>query len=106
MANKVNYIHCFFQDYDGTEHYDLLICSLVLIHNADELQEIVTNMKRMADTIYLFEHVEDGAQVSRFTEPKTKNEYVNLFPEYDVEKTESYLLSLDEIAFIKLVRRV
>ena len=63
-------------------------------------------MKRMADTIYLFEHVEDGAQVSRFTEPKTKNEYVNLFPEYDVEKTESYLLSLDEIAFIKLVRRV
>ena len=106
LANKVNYIHCFFQDYDGTEHYDLLICSLVLIHNADELQEIVTNMKRMADTIYLFEHVEDGAQVSRFTEPKTKNEYVNLFPEYDVEKTESYLLSLDEIAFIKLVRRV
>ena len=44
--------------------------------------------------------------MSRFTEPKTKNEYVNLFPEYDVEKTESYLLSLDEIAFIKLVRRV
>ena len=106
LAKKVNYVNCFFQDYQEDIHFDLLICSLVLIHNADELQEIVWNMRRMADTIYLFEHVEDGAQVSRYTEPKTKNEYINLFPEFDVEKTDSHMLFTDHIACIKLVRSI
>lgn len=105
LARKVNYVNCFFQDYQENLHFDLLICSLVLIHNADELQEIVSNMKRIADTIYLFEHVEDGALASRYTEPKTQSEYIGLFPEYDVEKTDSHMLFTDKIACIKLVRR-
>lgn len=104
LAKQVNYINCFFQDYQENKHFDILICSLVLIHNADELQEMVKNMKRLSDTIYLFEHVEDGAQVSRYTEPKTKNEYINLFTEYIVEKIDSHMLFTDNIAFIKLVR--
>ncbi len=105
LSGKVEYVHKFFQDYDTNKHFDILVCSLVLIHNVDALDEIVANMKRLADTIYLFEHIEDGAQVSRFTRPKTKNEYINMFSEYDVEKMEDYMLFTDHIACIKLVRR-
>jgi len=105
LSNKVDYVHKFFQDYDTDKHFDILVCSLVLIHNVDALDEIVANMKRLADTIYLFEHIEDGAQVSRFTRPKTKDEYINMFPEYDVVKMEDYMLFTDHIACIKLLHR-
>ena len=105
LAQRVKYVNCFFQDYQEDKHFDVLICSLVLIHNAPELDEIANNMKRLSDTLYLFEHTDDGAQVSKYTEPKTKEEYIALFPEYSVEKLSSHMLCQDNISFIKLKRR-
>ena len=106
LAEKVQYVNQFFQDYHAADFYDLLVCSLVLIHNAPELSELIENMKRYSDTIYLFEHVENGAHVSIFTEPKTADEYISYFKEYYVEKRESHLLGVDTIAFIKLIRKL
>lgn len=40
LSQKVEYINCFFQDYDSDKHFDILVCSLVLIHNGPELEEI------------------------------------------------------------------
>lgn len=106
LAGRVNYVNSFFQDYDSPDFYDILVCSLVLIHNEPELKEITDNMKRYSDVIYLFEHVEDGAQVSVYTDPKPAEEYIGYFPEYYVEKSDSHLLSTDKIAFIKLRRKL
>ncbi|MCH5264140.1 MAG: metallophosphoesterase [Lachnospiraceae bacterium] len=105
LAQRVEYVNCFFQDYQEDKHFDVLICSLVLIHNAPELDEIANNMKRLSDTLYLFEHTDDGAQVSQYTEPKTKEEYIALFPEYSVEKLSFHMLCQDNISFIKLKRK-
>ena len=105
LIHKVDYVNCFFQDYNPDQHFDILICSLVLIHNAPEIHEIVNNMKRLADTIYLFEHTDDGAQVSMYTEPKTREQYIELFPEFTVEKLSSHMLCQDNISFIKFQKR-
>lgn len=106
LAEKVQYVNAFFQDYHTADFYDILVCSLVLIHNAPELSEFIENMKRYSDTIYLFEHVENGAHVSIFTEPKTADEYISYFKEYYVEKRETHFLGVDTIAFIKLKRKL
>ena len=105
LAKKVRYVQGFFQDFEDEKEYDILVCSLVLIHNSDDIISITNNMKRIANTIYLFEQIEDGVQASRYTLPKTMKEYINYFPEYIVEKTCEYYLCLDKIGFIKLVKR-
>lgn len=105
LCKKVTYVNEFFQDFMPDKQYDLLVCSLVLIHNIDELDDFVAKMKQCSKTIYLFEHVEDGAQGSKFTHPKTKEEYINMFPEYDVVKSDSHMLCTDLVACIKLIRR-
>lgn len=104
LSKKVDYFVQFFQDVRFTQKYDVLVCSLVLIHNVDDsaLDKIITHMKRAADVIYLFEQVIDGQSTSPYTKQWTMEEYTRFFPEYSVEKTSEYNLCGDKIAFIKL----
>jgi len=101
LSHRVDYINCFFQDYETSKHFDILVCSLVLIHNAPELDEITRNMKRLADVIYLFEHTDQETQVGMYTDLKTVDEYIAMFPEYTVIKQSSHMLCQDKISFIK-----
>lgn len=104
LSEKVDYVNCFFQDYKTKKHFDILVCSLVLIHNAPELDEIIKNMKRLSDVIYIFEHTDQGTQVGVHTEIKSADEYISMFPEYTVIKRSSHMLCQDNISFIKLQR--
>lgn len=106
LHEKVNYCVGFFQDIRFTQKYDILVCSLVLIHNVNDsvLDKIISNMKRVADIIYLFEQVADGQSTSPYTKQRTKDEYISYFSGYAVEKSSEYNLSGDRIAFVKLVR--
>lgn len=106
LSQKVDYVNCFFQDYETSKHFDILICSLVLIHNAPELDDIIKNMKRLSNIIYLFEHTDQGTQVSMHTDLKSADEYIAMFPEYDVIKRSSHMLCQDKISFIKLSRTI
>ncbi len=105
LAEKVDYVHAFIQDYETDKHFDLLVCSLVLIHNASELEEITTKMKELSDVIYLFEHTDQQTQVGMYTDIKTAAEYIAMFSEYTVKKRSAHMLCQDSISFIKLCRK-
>ena len=107
LIKKVEYSHCFFQDFQGRGPYDLLISMQMLMHNKEDFafKAITEKMKAMSDTIFLFEQIDTGIQTSFQTKARSFEEYVSCFPEYQAEKldTDRYLFT-DQYMFIKLVR--
>ena len=53
-ASKVEYRHCFAQDYQPASKHDVAICSLVLVHNTNDLafSELTNALKSLADTLF------------------------------------------------------
>ena len=124
LAGRVKLTKGFVQDmavdrrYDlGADRpYDLVVCSNVLIHNHDELDEIAGKLAELSDVIYLFERVNEGTQPiwlsGGFTQPLREEEYIALFPDYEVRDKEEYVLFRKSdgtpkhtILFLKLVRK-
>jgi predicted phosphodiesterase/SAM-dependent methyltransferase len=107
LLPKVEYYHCFMQDFQKTGPYDLLVCAQMLIHNKDdkELKAITDKMKLVSKTIFLFEQLDTGIQVSTQTRARSFEDYVSYFPEYRVVKKDiNRYIFTDQYAFIKLVR--
>lgn len=104
MVTNVNFVNAFFQDFQSSEKYDMIVCSLVLTHNLGEnmRKDFIEKMKGLSDTLYLFEPTNSSAQSSPESHPVSINTYLSYFPEYTVEKSCKYYLHLDEIVFIKL----
>jgi len=106
FAARVNYVQTFGQDYHPKTRHDVVICSLVLIHNVGEyeFQELCHRMSTWADTIFLFEHTDVGAQVSWQTELRGSAHLLSAFSGFEEERTDEYHLFNDRITFLKLVR--
>ena len=107
LLSKVEYHHCFMQDFQGDGLYDLLVSAQMLIHNLEDyaLKAITEKMKAVSNTIFLFEQLDNGNMTSSHTKPLSFKEYISYFPEYRVAKEDigQYLFT-DNYAFVKLVR--
>lgn len=101
---NVSFINCFFQDFDIQEKFDTVICSLVLTHNIDNAARsaFIEKLKFCANTIYLFEPTDYSSQSSPESHPVSFNSYLGYFPNHNTQKIKKYLLSTDEIVFLKL----
>jgi len=107
-ANNINYFNCFFQDFQSNERVDIIISSLVLIHNTHKkaIEEMVAKMRDLSDTIFLFEQIDTGIQVSASTVARAESDYLSYFSGYTVVRRKEYQLSTDKIVFLKLSKRV
>ena len=104
-TGKVKYHEMFFQDFNEKQKFDIIICSLVLVHNSNNeelLSKFILNMKFYAKTIFLFEPIDTGIQASSDSKAFTVSEYKNLFNEYEVTKEQEYMLHTDKLIFLKL----
>lgn len=106
LAAKVNYLHMFAQDYRPETAHEVVVSSLVLIHNVDDsdFRRLVDVMSMCAPTIFLFEHTDFGSQVSQHTRPRSAAELLSAFREYEVERRDDYRLFGYNLIFLKLVR--
>lgn len=116
LAERIELREGFVQDLPAERRYDVLICSNVLIHNHDELNEIARKLAELSDVIYLFERVNDGTQPAKqsggFTQPLREEAYTALFPDYRVCRRGEYVLfrnpdgtPVHTILFLKLTRK-
>jgi SAM-dependent methyltransferase len=105
-AALVNYICGFAQEYRPATRHNVVICSLVLIHNVDDrpFQELVNVMKASADIIFLFEDVSPVQQPRPATRLRSEQELLDAFHDYRVERKDYYSLFADRVLFLKLVR--
>jgi hypothetical protein len=106
QAPEVDYIEMFAQDFRPDRLYDVVISSLVLIHNVDDrdFRQLVEVLKLSARTIFLFEHVDVARQVSQVTRIRSEQELLSAFHEYKVEKRREHRLFTDNLLFLKLTR--
>lgn len=106
FAQKVRYVHTRIQEFRPDPQYDIVISSLMLIHNVEdeEFSAVVEVMKKSARTIFLFEHVDVGQQVSKHTRLRGEEELRSAFDEYKAERREEYQLFTDNLVFLKLTR--
>jgi SAM-dependent methyltransferase len=105
-ADKVSYQCTFAQDYVSPHEDDIALVSLVLIHNVDlsAFQELTAMVGASADTIFLFEHVDDPHIPHPHTRLRSEEELLGAFKEYQVERRREYFLFQDRILFLKLIR--
>ena len=110
---KITYENMFAQDYnrEGTKTHDVAVISRVLIHNVDEpyFSDLVQNVCRQANTIFVFEDISDRA-TSPYTRLRPEESIIeefskNGFVVQDRKKDiEHHWLGKDTIAFIKFSR--
>ncbi|HEU0078278.1 MAG TPA: methyltransferase domain-containing protein, partial [Longimicrobiaceae bacterium] len=105
-AALVTYVCCFAQEYRPTVRHDVVVSSLVLIHNVDDraFEDLVKVMQASADTIFLFEDVGTGDRRTGSTRLRSEQELLAAFRGYRVERREEYRLFEDHLLFLKLVR--
>ena len=106
QQDKISYYHGLAQTYSGKTH-DLVICSLVLVHNVyDNLfHDLVDKIASCTDVVFVFEDVTKGRRTGPHTKLRSREEIQQSFRGFRVERDETHLLYKDEIAFMKLVRR-
>lgn len=107
LSEKVKYHNMFAQDYKPKKIHDIVISSLVLIHNIDDdaFYNMIDVMSKCAEAIFLFEHTDEASQVSVGTHPRTEQELTDAFSEYRVIKRKEYVLFNDNLIFLKLIRK-
>ena len=105
-VNNIDYCNCFFQDYQSKKKVDVILSSLVMIHNihSKAMDEMVAKMKDISDTIFLFEQIDTGIQVSASTNAKLESDYLSYFGDYTVARKKEYYLFTDKMVFLKLSR--
>jgi 2-polyprenyl-3-methyl-5-hydroxy-6-metoxy-1,4-benzoquinol methylase len=107
---NVNYVQTFGQDYRHVGNFDLIIASLVLIHNSDEgeYERLIENLCTLGNEIYIFEDTSKKRFTSPSTRIRSKGELCNTFEKYGFSKTNEdlFILGEDKIAFLKFEKSV
>lgn len=106
LAARVDYRCLFAQDYQPAVAHDVVISSLVLIHNVEDhaFGRLVDMMCACAGTAFLFEHADPTHTPTPHTRPRSEQELLQAFQGYRVEKRSQYQLFGDRLVFLKLVR--
>jgi len=107
-ARNVSFIEGFAQDFLPLTGHDIVVCSLVLIHNVKDAEflQLISGICDSCKTIFLFEDISHGRKTSPYT---------NLRPEETLEKAFTgqgftvvrryyYQLFTDRIVFMKLAK--
>ena len=104
-AQKVTYICDFAQNYRGGPH-EIVICSLVLIHNVTDsgFQLLVKKICESCSSVFLFEDITLNRQTSPSTRIRKEDDLVDAFKLYGfkVSQQDTYDLVDDRILFLKL----
>lgn len=106
QKTNVHFFNKFAQEFEVTVEYDVVISSLVLIHNHsdEEFLDLVNIMKKASNSIFIFEHTDALSHVSSFTKPRSESEILTAFNDYEIERKLTYKLFDDTIVFLKIVR--
>jgi 2-polyprenyl-3-methyl-5-hydroxy-6-metoxy-1,4-benzoquinol methylase len=106
-AAKVEYICGFIQDYQGGPH-DIVICSLLIIHNVTDLafRKLIIKICESGNIIFLFEDITQGRPTSPNTRIRREDEIIEVFKMYgfEVVQKDQHNLVDDKILFLKLTR--
>lgn len=108
LAKKVSFSSQFIQHFRSSKHFDVVVCSLVLIHNVsdEDFGDAVRVMCESAETVFAFEDVSTGRKTSPHTHLRDVSELTAKFAEcgYKLDRDEYFDLFDDKIAFLKFVR--
>ena len=106
-ADSVKYFIGFAQDYK-TRRHDVVICSLVLVHNVIEsdYQGLIKKMCECASTVFVFEDVAAREAASPHTRVRSEKEVIDSFARFgfELERRHNYRLLADDILFAKFSR--
>lgn len=106
-AANVLFINAFGQDYRPGHVHGIAVCSLVLIHNVDDVEfhRMTQTISASADTIFLFEHVDEPLVRKDHTRIRRKEDLIAAFRDFAVMAESSHMLCDDHIIFLKLGRK-
>ncbi|KPA11802.1 Ribosomal RNA adenine methylase transferase [Candidatus Magnetomorum sp. HK-1] len=78
---NITFLECFAQDELPIMNTDIIICSLVLIHNVDDLfyENLIKKMCNTAETLYVFEDTTQGRKTSPHTKLRSKEKIISDF---------------------------
>ena len=105
-SRELNYNVCISQEFASRNKFEIIICSLVLVHNSNDFAcaRITAKMKELSNTIFLFEPVDSTTVSSYNSAARETEELINMFSENKVERKQNYLLFTDKMILLKLVR--
>lgn len=109
VADNVRFIEAFAQDCLPLPGHDIVVCSLVLIHNVREadFQSLVSGLCGSSNLIFLFEDITQGRKTSPYTRLRSEEALENAFLKegFVAVKRRYYQLFSDKIVFLKLQRK-
>jgi 2-polyprenyl-3-methyl-5-hydroxy-6-metoxy-1,4-benzoquinol methylase len=104
-STEIEYLECFAQDIPESS-YDVLVLSLVLIHNVDEnlFNRLIEKICRLSEVIFLFEDITISRKSSPQTKLRSEKAILEKFKQhnYSVIKKEYHSIINDKIIFLKL----
>ena len=107
-SDSVSFIEGFAQDFLPLTGHDIVISSLVLVHNVRDAEffKLVSGICGSGNIIFLFEDITQGRKTSPYTSlrPEETLEKAFLDQGFTVVKRDHYQLFTDRIVFMKLVK--
>jgi SAM-dependent methyltransferase len=111
-AASIEYVNKFAQEYVSQRHFEVAVCSLVLVHNVYDspFHDLVGMMCRQASVVYVFEDVTENRGTSPHTELRSETVIKEAFAgcDYDEapDKEKHFQLFDDRIVFLRFQQKV
>jgi len=105
---NITFINSFAQDALPIKNADIIICSLVLIHNVDDsfYKDLIEKMCLTAELLYVFEDTTQGRETSPHTKLRSKERIISDFKrsKFSVFKEYRFDLYGDIISFLNFTK--
>jgi SAM-dependent methyltransferase len=105
-AKRIRYVNSFGQDYGRETRHDVALCSMVFVHNVDDVEfsRLAQALANAADVLFLFEHVDAPDTPHEHTRIRSEDELLAAFRGFGVSRRREYALFQDRVLFLKLIR--
>ena len=101
----MTFVTGFAQEYREKSH-DIVICSLVLVHNvtSESFKNLIKKICKCGQVIFVFEDITQGRTTGPFTKIRGEKEIIREFNTngYEVVQRGAYRLVLDDILYLQL----
>ena len=106
--NNIEFECCFAEDYKASERYDVAICSLIFIHNTDNIHysKLIKSICENAKIVFVFEDVTTGRPTSPHTHLRSSDNIIEQFERNNFRKVKTrtgFKLFDDILIFLKFV---